>query len=343
MAAITLAIDAMGGDKGAHLVVRAAVLVAKSQPELNLILVGDEPTIIKLLNKVDGEKLSNITIHHTTQEVSMDESPALALRGKKDSSMRVAINLVKQGKAQGCVSAGNTGALMATARFVLKTLSGIDRPAIITPFPSRRPGKYTYMLDLGANINSNSEHLVQFAVMGSVLCSAGSGIAQPKVGLLNVGAEEIKGNDLVKATALELSELNGINFIGFVEGHDIYKGDVDVIVCDGFVGNVTLKASEGLAQLISDRIKQTFNRNIFTKLLSLLAYPVLQSLKKQLDPAQHNGAVLVGLQGIVVKSHGNTSVKGYVNAINVTANLARRDVPGQIREQVETLLEGRQS
>lgn len=342
MTSITLAVDAMGGDKGVRVVVPATVKVAKQKPELHFILVGDKPQIKKLLAKHHAAKMSNISINHTTEEVSMDESPATALRTKKNSSMRVAINLVKEGVAAACISAGNTGALMATARFVLKTLPGIDRPAIINPFPTLIPGKVVNMLDLGANVNSSSEHLVQFAVMGSVMTTARQGILHPKVALLNVGAEEIKGNDLVKATAAQLNELKGINFIGYVEGDDIYKGTADVVVCDGFVGNVTLKASEGLARLISQYIRRAFSRNLLAKIVGLFARYVLCDLKRRLDPAEYNGAVLIGLQGVVVKSHGDTNVKGFMNALALTAKLAVGNLPDKIHDQVEQLLESRQ-
>ena len=260
---ITIALDAMGGDFGPGVIVPAALGMVKNNRNLHLILVGDQDAIAEQLHnhnaKEDGEKIS---VKHTTQCVAMDELPSQALRGKKDSSMRVAINLVKDGTADACVSAGNTGALMATARFVLKTLPGIDRPAIITTLPGIKG--HTHMLDLGANVDSTADHLFEFAVMGSALTCAVDNIEKPTVGLLNIGAEEIKGNERVKEAARLLSQ-SELNYVGFVEGDDINKGEVNVIVCDGFIGNVSLKTTEGVAKMISHYMKQEFTKNIFTK------------------------------------------------------------------------------
>ena len=261
---ITIALDAMGGDHGVSVTVPAALETLKHQPELKLILVGQREAIeAELETSPRGRQASRLAIHHASEIVGMDEPPAQALRSKKDSSMRVAINLVKEGAAQAAVSAGNTGALMATARFVLKTLPGIDRPAIITTLPTMHD--HVHVLDLGANVDCTPEQLLQFAVMGSILVTAVEGEARPRVGLLNIGEEDIKGNETVKKTH-ELLRASSLNYAGFVEGDEIYTGDLDVIVCDGFVGNVMLKTSEGLARMITHFIKQEFRRNLLTKL-----------------------------------------------------------------------------
>ncbi len=327
----------MGGDHGPKVVIPAAISALKQFPNVSLILVGDQEVIqicLQQHNVVEDERL---IIHHASQQVEMDESPALALRGKKDSSMRVAINLVKDGTASACVSAGNTGALMATARFVLKTLPGIERPAIVSALPTEKG--HTYVLDLGANIDSSAEHLVQFAVMGSVLAELVDGIKNPTIGLLNIGEEEIKGNERVKETARLLAE-TGLNYYGFVEGDGLYRGDVDVVVCDGFVGNVALKASEGVVHMISHFLRQSFKRNIFTKIAGFIATPVLKHFKDKLDPRNHNGANLIGLQGIVIKSHGGTDAMGFANAIKIAIIEAEHDVPNNISKHLEALLEG---
>ena len=249
--------------------------------------------------------------------------------------MRIAINLVKEGAAAACVSAGNTGALMATARYVLKTLPGVDRPAIITTLPTMNG--HTHMLDLGANVDSCSEHLFQFAIMGSVLTSAVDNIERPKVGLLNIGEEEIKGNDVVKEAARLLAD-SGINYVGFVEGNDIYSGEVDVIVCDGFVGNVALKSSEGVARMLAYYMKQEFSRNLFTKIAASISGPVIKSFYKKIDPGCYNGASLVGLQGIVIKSHGSADIPAFANAIREAILEVKKDVPQRIGKQLESLL-----
>ncbi|EKD70385.1 MAG: hypothetical protein ACD_46C00547G0001 [uncultured bacterium] len=279
-----------------------------------------------------------MTIQHASQTVEMDELPSLALRTKKDSSMRVAVNLVKEGKAQACVSAGNTGALMATARFVLKTLPGIDRPAIISTMPTSNPNKNMRMLDLGANVDSSADILMQFAIMGSVLVSAIENIPSPKVYLLNIGEEEIKGNEQVKQTAQLLSATKLINYAGYIEGDAIYAGDADVVVCDGFVGNVALKTTEGVAILIGNLIKQSFMQNWLTKLAGLIAKPVLKKLVKRIDPSRYNGATLIGLQGVVIKSHGGASVNGFAHAIKEAIMNAEKNIPELIRHKVEEIV-----
>ena len=332
---ITLALDAMGGDNAPGIVLDAALAALDQHPSLHLILVGREDMLLDELARRQVTAHERLRVHHASEVVAMDESPALALRSKKDSSMRVAINLVRDGVAQACVSAGNTGALMATAKFVLKTLPGIDRPAICARIPTA--SGHTHMLDLGANVECSAEHLMQFAVMGSVLAQAVDGNSTPRVGLLNVGAEAIKGNDTVKAAA-RLLESSPINYIGFVEGDDIYKGVADVVVCDGFVGNVALKASEGVAKMISGHMRESFKRNLFTKLAALIAMPVLNTLKQRFDPRRYNGASLLGLQGIVVKSHGGADAYSYGQAILTAIHEVEQDVPNRIDSQLETLL-----
>jgi len=338
---ITIALDAMGGDFGPGVIVPAALGMVKNNQNLHLILVGDQDVITEQLRhhnaEEDGKKIS---VKHTTQCVAMDELPSQALRGKKDSSMRVAINLVKDGTADACVSAGNTGALMATARFVLKTLPGIDRPAIITTLPGIKGN--THMLDLGANVDSTADHLFEFAVMGSALTSAVDNIAKPTVGLLNIGAEEIKGNERVKEAARLLSQ-SDLNYVGFVEGDDINKGEVNVIVCDGFIGNVSLKTTEGVAKMISHYMKQEFTKNIFTKIAGLIALPILKAFKAKIDPRHYNGASFVGLQGIVVKSHGGADVLAFKTAINEAILEVRKNVPQLISKQLEYFLTERQA
>jgi glycerol-3-phosphate acyltransferase PlsX len=337
---MTIALDAMGGDHGPGVVVPAALQAIESHPELSIILVGDQQILDAELRRnpaVSGERLR---VHHASQTVTMDDLPSHALRNKKDSSMRVAINLVKDGAAQACVSAGNTGALMATARFVLKTLPGIDRPAILTALPTIRG--QSYVLDLGANIDSGAGNLYEFAVMGSVLAQTVGNIESPSVGLLNIGEEEIKGNEQVKE-ASRLLQQSGLNYVGFVEGDDIYKGTVDVVVCDGFIGNVALKASEGVAKMISHYMRQEFKRNLLTRLAGLVALPVLKAFRARIDPRSYNGASLVGLRGIVIKSHGSADVFAYTRAIHEAVVEVRKNVPERIREQLTTLLEERRA
>ncbi|HSH85094.1 MAG TPA: phosphate acyltransferase PlsX [Guyparkeria sp.] len=333
-----IAIDVMGGDHGPEVTVRAAARFLLRHPSVGLFLVGDQPTIERYLAAESGIDRKRIEIVHADQVVTMDESPAIALRTKKRSSMRLAIDLVKEGRAQAAVSAGNTGALMATAKFVLKTLPGIERPAICTALPS--VSGHTHVLDLGANVDCDVEHLFQFAVMGSVLAEAFDDNPSPRVGLLNVGAEAIKGNDTVKATAERL-EAGPVNYIGFVEGDDIYMGDVDVVVCDGFVGNVALKSSEGVAKMISHFLRQEFKRGPFSRLAALMALPVLERLKKRVDPGRYNGASLLGLQGIVVKSHGGADVAAFGKALDVALREIENDVPRRIDQRLETLLQER--
>ena len=326
----------MGGDHGPLVVIPACLQVLKDYPALDLILVGDTSIVQKEL-QAQNYDASRLKIQHASQRVEMDESPAVALRAKKDSSMRVAINLVKSGEAEACVSAGNTGALMATARFVLKTLPGIDRPAIISTFPTFS-GKNMRMLDLGANVDSSAEHLFQFAVMGSVLASAIDGIKNPKVCLLNIGHEDIKGNELVKQTAQLLLNSKAINYTGYIEGNQIYEGDADVVVCDGFVGNVALKTSEGVAIFIKNLLKQGYSRNWFTKLAALISMPILKALIKRMDPDRYNGACFIGLPGIVIKSHGGAKISAFAHAIEEAILQVKKNIPQRIGAEVEQLL-----
>ena len=310
---ITVAVDAMGGDHGPSVTVPAALAFLDSAPDARVVLVG-APSALEsaLAGKPSGTARERVRVRAASEVVDMNEPPADALRKKKDSSMRVAINLVKDGEADACVSAGNTGALMAIARFVLKTLPGIDRPAIASQLPTKLGD--TLVLDLGANVNCTPEQLVQFAAMGSALVTAVDGIERPTIGLLNIGEEEIKGNDVVKDAA-ELLRASALNFVGNVEGDDIYKGTTDVVVCDGFVGNVLLKTSEGLAQMLYEFLKAEFTRNVLTRLAAAIVYPVLMSFKGRIDPRRYNGATLVGLKGVVVKSHGGADVLAFTNAL----------------------------
>jgi phosphate acyltransferase len=329
---ITVAIDVMGGDHGPHVTIPAALEALKQDGELNIILVGLAEVIEAELLAKNAKTGPRLRIHHATEVVTMDESPQSALKNKKDSSMRVAINLVKSGEANACVSAGNTGALMATARFVLKTLPGIDRPAIAAILPNQKGT--TYMLDLGANADCTPEQLLQFAVMGAMLVSCVEHKERPSVGLLNIGSEDIKGNEVVKQ-ASELLRASHLNFYGNVEGNDIYKGTTDVVVCDGFVGNVALKTSEGLAQMMSKFLIQEFKRNWLTKLMALAAMPVLKSFKRRLDPRRYNGASFLGLRGIVVKSHGGADAFSFLYAIKAATEEAKSGVLRRITEQLE--------
>lgn len=336
---ITIAIDAMGGDYGPTVTVPAALQALAEHKNLHLVLVGDQQLLQQQLQLIKTVSHPRLTLLHASQQVTMDELPSQALRGKKDSSMRVAINLVKSGEANACVSAGNTGALMAIARFVLKTLPGIDRPAIMASFPTVDPDKKVRVLDLGANVDSCADNLYQFAVMGSVVASAVDNIERPRIGLLNIGEEEIKGNDQVKHTAQLLSESKALNYIGYVEGNDFFTGAADVIVCDGFVGNVTLKAMEGVAKLISHFAKAAFTRNWYNRLSALIASPALEDLKLQIDPGRRNGASLLGLRGIVIKSHGGANVNAFANAIHEAISEVEQNIPERIRQEVSLLLE----
>jgi len=311
--------------------VPAALTVARDDREASFILVGLQDAIARELKRHGAAPDTRMCIRHASQVVEMSEAPAAAMRAKKDSSMRVAVNLVEQGEAAACVSAGNTGALMAISRFVLGTLPGIDRPAIATMLPSLKG--HTYILDLGANVNCTPEHLLQFGIMCSELVSSVEGKRRPTVGLLNIGAEDIKGNDQVKGAA-ELMRASGLNFYGYVEGDDIYKGTTDVVVCDGFVGNVALKTSEGLAQMLATYLREEFGRNAFTRLAGLLALPVINAFKDRVDHRRYNGASLLGLRGVVVKSHGSADAFAFGFAIRRAIEEARTGVLAHITERM---------
>ncbi|HNQ03752.1 MAG TPA: phosphate acyltransferase PlsX [Thiobacillaceae bacterium] len=331
MREITIAVDAMGGDHGPHVTVKAVLNTLRRQEDVNVVLVGLEGAIEAELKAQRARTGSRLRIHHASEVVKMDDPISVALRGKKDSSLRRMAELVKRGEADAGVSAGNTGALMAVSRFVLKTLRGIDRPAIATTLPSSRDR--TYMLDLGANVECEPEHLLQFSIMGAALVGAMEHKERPSIGLLNIGEEDIKGNDVVKQAG-ELIKASGLNFYGNVEGDDIYKGTVDVVVCDGFVGNVALKSSEGLARLIAEQLRATFRKNLFTRLMGLVALPALHAFKRKLDPRHYNGASLLGLNGIIIKSHGSADVFSFEQAIAKAVEEVRGGLLRRIAEQI---------
>ena len=335
---IKVSIDASGGDFGFPVTVKAGINALGVYKDLHLHFVGDEKGIQKELNKHSIYKtfVDRISITHTTEVINMDDSPSTALRHKKDSSMRVAINLIKDGSVDACVSAGNTGALMAIARFILKTIEGVNRPAIMGSIPT--VNGHIHVLDLGANVDSKPETLLQFAIMGSIAVQNTENIPHPTIGLLNVGVEELKGHDKIQDTA-ELLKDSSLNYSGFVEGDDIYKGVVDVVVCDGFEGNIALKASEGVANLFSYFLKQSFNRNFLTKIVALLAKPIMNNFKSKVDPGQHNGASLLGLKGVVVKSHGNADVNSYCQAIKEAYLEANAKITDKISAQLTRKLE----
>lgn len=325
----------MGGDSGPHITIPAATKALRQFPNLHLILCGDEDVINHELRKLKYYQHSQLTVHPTTEIVTMDDKPVFALRYKKNSSMRKALDLVKEGQAQACVSAGNTGALFATAHFVLKTLPGVERPALISLLPTHNEEQHVFMLDLGANVFCDSNILYQFAVMGSVMAEEVDGIKQPKIALLNMGEEEIKGSDHIKQTAIRLNKNENINYIGFVEGNDIFTNKADVIVCDGFVGNVALKTCEGVARMVYNKLNQSLSRNIFTLILGKLLTSTLKKLFKSLNPDQYNGASLIGLRGIVVKSHGNANSTAFFSAIKEAVKEVERQVPEKIKIKLE--------
>ncbi len=327
----TIAVDAMSGDHGALVCVPACIRFLREHSDARVLLVGDEKELGRLAAGPAGLE-SRMEIVHASQVVAMDDSARDAVRHKKDSSMRVAIDLVKKGEASACVSAGNTGALMAAARFVLKTLPGIDRPAIISAIPA--VGGHTHMLDLGANARCTAEQLFQFALMGSITAQEVHRLEQPRVGLLNIGEEEIKGHEIVQEAAALVAS-SGLNYVGFVEGNDIFHGDVDVVVTDGFTGNVALKTMEGVAKMIADLTREELTRSLFTRLQGLTAMPALRSLKARLDPRRYNGATLVGLNGIVVKSHGGADEVAFCNALETAFLEAHTDLPARISKLLQ--------
>jgi glycerol-3-phosphate acyltransferase PlsX len=332
---ITVAVDCMGGDHGPHVTVPAALEFLARAGDVDVVLVGRREAIEAELATRGKAAAKGLRVHHAAELVAMDEPPAQALRYKKDSSMRVAVNLVKSGEAHACVSAGNTGALMAISRFVLKTLDGIDRPAIATVLPNMKRTN-TYVLDLGANVDCTAEHLLQFGIMGAMLVAAVEHKERPTVGLLNIGTEDIKGNEAVKQAA-GLLRGSGLNFIGNVEGNDIYKGTVDVVVCDGFVGNVALKASEGVAAMLTTTMREEFARSALTKMAALIAMPVLRAFRDRLDHRRYNGASLLGLRGIVIKSHGSADAFAFSQALARAVDEVRNSVPQRIAERMVQL------
>ncbi len=337
---LTVAVDVMGGDVGAKVTIPAALHFLDRYPDVHLILVGMPDIIEAELSLLGRPADARLTVQPASEVVAMDESPQSALKNKKDSSMRVAINLVKDGRAQACVSAGNTGALMATARFVLKTIQGIDRPAIAKLMPTMQ-GE-SCVLDLGANVDCTPEQLLQFGIMGAMMIEGVQGKKNPSVGLLNIGSEDMKGGDNVKQAG-ELLKASGLNFYGNVEGNDIYRGTVDVVVTDGFTGNVALKTSEGLAHMVATFLRDEFNRNLFTRLCALAALPVLNRFKKRFDSRRYNGASFLGLRGIVVKSHGGADSVGFGFALEQALKEVRADVIRHISAQVSHRLAGLES
>ncbi|WP_445766493.1 phosphate acyltransferase PlsX [Rheinheimera sp.] len=334
---LTLALDMMGGDHGPHTTIPAALAAVCEFPDLHLILCGDEAILTEQLKLHGVFPHPQLSLRHCSQAVSMADKPSVALRSKRDSSMRVALDLVDKGEVQACVSAGNTGALMAMAHFVLKMLNGVDRPALITALPAMEANP-VYMLDLGATVNCDADTLFQFAVMGSVMAEEVIGISQPKVALLNMGEEEIKGSDQIKRAAMLLSECHEINYIGYIEGNDIFSGKADVIVCDGFVGNVALKTCEGVAKLILRRFEASIKDKVTAQLFGWLIKPFIKNLYQGVNPDHYNGASLIGLRGIVVKSHGNASKDAFLSAIRQAVREVERQVPAKIKDRLEHVL-----
>lgn len=328
---VTLSVDVMGGDHGISVTVPASIRLLRDYPDSAIRLVGPEDQIQRALRKISQDLRDRITVVNATEVVTMDDPIEVALRKKKDSSMRVAIEQVKEKLADAAVSAGNTGALMAISRYILKTLEGIDRPAIATRMPNMLGGSGTTVLDLGANSDCEPMHLLQFAQMADVMVRVVDGKAKPTIGLLNIGEEVIKGNEVVKQAG-ELLRQSNLNFYGNVEGNDIFKGTTDVVVCDGFVGNVALKTSEGLASMIAGMIKEEFGRSIFTKLMALLAMPVLLRFKKRVDHRRYNGAVLIGLKGLVLKSHGSADRLAFYIALTRAYEAAKNNMVERIAE-----------
>ena len=330
----------MGGDQGPLVTLPAAIMAINSLPNLHLILCGDETIITTGLARlnISEQQLSQhkqLSIFATTETVEMDDKPAFALRTKKNSSMRKALDLIHEGKAQACVSAGNTGALFSMAHFVLKALPGVERPALISSLPTHDDEKHVFMLDLGANVFCDSHVLYQFGVMGSVMAQQVDGIDKPRIALLNMGEESMKGSDHIKQAALELGDNKTINYVGFIEGSDISSNKADVIVCDGFVGNVALKTCEGVARLVYTKSKTLFNQSFLVKLLTSIIKPGLKKMFKSMNPDQYNGASLIGLRGIVVKSHGNANTGALFSAIMEAVKEVDRQVPEKIKNSLE--------
>lgn len=325
----------MGGDHGPHPIVCAALQLLSSTPAIYIVLVGDEQQISPLINSSNKDILDRLEIIHTSDVVSMSDKPSVVLRRKQQSSMWVALDLVKEKKVDACVSAGNTGALMAMSKYLLKTFPGIERPAICKPVPSAKG--QCFLLDLGANINCTAEQLVQFAFMGSVLATVTDSNSFPSVGLLNIGEEHIKGLEQIRVAADKLNNNDKINYVGFVEGNDIFTGNIDVIVCDGFVGNIALKVSEGAAKFLVGNIKQTFTQNWYGRLAGLITSPVLSGWFEKYNPARLNGACFLGLQGTVIKSHGDADTLGFYHALLMAVDHVTNQIPEKINSQFEEL------
>lgn len=330
MSHLTIALDIMGGDYGPRSSLPAAVESVMHNERLSLILCGNETLIRTELEKLDALQHPRLKIKHCSEVVNNDDKPSMALRSKKDSSMRVALDLVKSGEAAACVSAGNTGALFAMAYCILKMLPGISRPALITSVPTEKPNP-VYLLDLGANVTACPETLFDFAIMGSVVAEQSQGLSNPSIGLLNIGAEEIKGHEGIKKAAELFEQCEKLNYIGYCEGTDIFKGKADVIVCDGFVGNIALKTCEGIAKMIIHKLNKTLKKSIFYRFAAILMFPVLKKLYKKMNPDQYNGASLVGLRGIVVKSHGNAKAPAFLAAINEAVREVEKQLPEKIQ------------
>lgn len=333
---LSIAVDAMGGDFGPRVTIPACVKQLEKHPHLHIHLVGDQSSLQPFLAKYSNQLQHRLHLLHTESVVSMEDKPSFALRHRRDSSMFKAMQLVKDGQASACVSGGNTGALMAFGCSLLGRLAGIDRPAIISAIPTA--GGHCYLLDLGANINCSAEQLFQFALMGSAMVSAVENMASPRVALLNVGIEEIKGNDQVRQAAQLIQAHEYINYMGYIEGGEVFNDRADVIVCDGFTGNIALKSNEGLARLIAGKLKQSFTRNLYRRLLGLLAQPVLKELQQQIDPGRRNGASLLGLQGIVIKSHGSASSRHFEAAIEQAISDSSLNIPARIAATLESHL-----
>ncbi|MBY4677175.1 phosphate acyltransferase PlsX [Marinobacterium arenosum] len=329
----TIAVDAMGGDFGPRVTVHATVEALKRHPHLKVSLVGHRDKISPLLKRLKPDLASRLAVVHADAVIECDEKPSHALRHGQASSMYIALNEVAAGRAKACVSAGNTGALMALGRHILRTLPGIDRPAIISAVPTLTG--HSYMLDLGANVDCSAEHLLQFAIMGSVMVQAVERKAAPSIGLLNIGQEQIKGNSQVRLASRLIESHDELNYIGYVEGDDLFSGRADVVVCDGFVGNIALKSSEGLARLIGRKVRASFRRGLYRRLLAFLAQPALLELQRQIDPSRQNGASLLGLQGIVIKSHGGANRRCFRYALDHAVAEIEMGVPDRISQQLE--------
>ena len=332
----TIAVDVMGGDFGPRVTIPATLDALARHSRLSAKLIGHSDVIQPFLNGLNPDVACRVDVVHAADTISMSAKPSQTLRNGQESSMYKAIQLVDEGVAQACVSAGNTGALMVLGRYILRMLPGVDRPAIISSVPTAKG--HCYLLDLGANVDCSAEHLLQFAIMGSVMTAAVDNIESPRVGLLNIGQEQVKGNEQVKLASRLIQEQGGLNYVGYIEGDDLYAGNADVVVCDGFVGNIALKSSEGLARLINQKVQTSFKQGLYRKLLALLAKPVLADLKKQMDPSRRNGASLLGLQGIVIKSHGAANQQCFGYALDQAVAEIEQDIPRKICSEIEARL-----